>query len=214
MSLAERIVKVIYPEGLVCDSCGREAVLTENGFCPECALGAESFINAPYLEGVDGYTAAYIYNDVSSRMVKRLKYGGARYMARPLARAIVLPADWHIDAVVPVPLHYKRFRERGFNQSELISKHLAEINGLELRTDLLERIRPTQQQTALSVSARKRNVKDAFEADEACKGLDILIVDDVRTTGSTLVACAEALRKAGCGRVYAATVCFAQTEGG
>lgn len=213
MKLIDKMLDIVFPKRLVCLSCGREAEVNEAGFCAECALGVELFNSAPPLEGIEGFTAVYVYNEVSSRMVKRLKYQGKRYMAKPLAEKLVIPEDWQIDAIVPVPLHYKRERERGFNQSELIAKHLAKRLGLKLETGLLARIKNTKQQAELTVAGRKRNVKDAFCADERAEGLNVLLIDDVRTTGATLVSCAEALKRFGCGKVYAATVCFASGEG-
>lgn len=213
MKLIDKMLDIVFPKRLVCLSCGREAEVNEAGFCAECALGVELFNSAPPLEGIEGFTAVYVYNEVSSRMVKRLKYQGKRYMAKPLAEKLVIPEDWQIDAIVPVPLHYKRERERGFNQSELIAKHLAKRLGLKLDTGLLARIKNTKQQAELTVAGRKRNVKDAFCADERAEGLNVLLIDDVRTTGATLVSCAEALKRFGCGKVYAATVCFASGEG-
>ena len=213
MKLLDRMLDIVFPDRLVCLSCGREAEVNEAGFCAECALGVELFNSAPPLEGIDGFTAVYIYNEVSSRMVKRLKYQGKRYMAKPLSEKLVIPDDWNIDAIVPVPLHYKRERERGFNQSELIAKHLAKRLGVRLDTSLLARIKNTKQQAELTVAGRRRNVKDAFCADESANGLNVLLIDDVRTTGATLISCAEALRRFGCGKVYAATVCFASGEG-
>ena len=213
MKLIDKMLDIVFPKRLVCLSCGREAEVNEAGFCAECALGVELFNSAPPLEGIEGFTAVYVYNEVSSRMVKRLKYQGKRYMAKPLAEKLVIPEDWQIDAIVPVPLHYKRERERGFNQSELIAKHLAKRLGLKLDTGLLARIKNTKQQAELTVAGRKRNVKDAFCADERAEGLNVLLIDDVRTTGATLVSCAEALKRFGCGKVFAATVCFASGEG-
>ena len=214
MKLIDKLLNVLFPDKLVCDSCGREAVVQENGLCIECCIGTEVFNAAPALEFVDGFTAAYIYNDVSGRMVKRLKYNGAKYLARPLAEAVKLPEDWHIDAVVPVPLYYRREAKRGYNQSELIARHIAQINELKLDPSLLVRTHDTKQQARMSEAGRRRNVKDAFLADEGCKGLDILLVDDVRTTGSTLRECAKELKRCGCGKVYAAAVCFADKNKG
>ncbi len=208
MNLWETVKEALFPSRVACLACGREAVLGDEGLCPECAAGVERFVSAPPLKGVDGFTAVYIYNDVSSAMVKRLKYSGAKYVAAPLGESVELPVSWHIDAVVPVPLHRRRVAERGFNQSELIAKALCRRHGLEMDTGLLIRTADTPHQTRMSGAARKRSLKNAFRASDACAGLDILLVDDVRTTGTTLTECASALKKAGCRSVYAAAVCF------
>ena len=209
-SVKDKLLDILFPSRVACCACGREAVLDEEGFCIDCRMGLEVFNAAPPLNGISGYTAAYVYNDVSGQMVKRLKYNGAKYAACELARAIKLPKDWKIDAVVPVPLYYRREAKRGFNQSLLIAKHLCKMSGLKLRTDLLVRTKETLPQARMSAAKRKRNLKGSFAADEKCRGLSILLVDDVRTTGSTLMECASALKKCGCEQVYAATACFAE----
>lgn len=209
MKLKEKLLEALFPSRVACLACGREAVLEEDGLCPDCHMGLEYFIAAPPLKGIDGYTSAYIYNDVSAAMVKKLKYTGAKYIAKPLADAIELPADWQIDAVIPVPLHKRRIAERGFNQSELIAKALCKRLGLKMDASLLRRVADTPHQTRMSGAARRRSLKNAFEASGACSGLNVLILDDVRTTGSTLTECAKVLKNAGCGSVYAAAVCFA-----
>ncbi|MBO4563322.1 MAG: ComF family protein [Clostridia bacterium] len=205
--LVKTLRNALFPPSVACVSCGREAVLNERGMCPDCAAGTELFNDAPMIKDIDGYTAAYLYNDVSAKMVKRLKYNNAKYLAEPLARAIEIPKEWDIDAVAPIPLHYRRYSKRGYNQSELIAKSLCEAKGLNLDTKLVVRRRDTKQQTRLSDAGRKRNVKGAFLADESCRGLNVLLADDVRTTGATLSECAGALKAFGCAKVYAATVC-------
>lgn len=207
------ILNALFPPDVACLSCRREAVVDEDGLCSDCRSGLEPFTAAPLPKNIDGYTAAYIYNDVSSRMVIRLKYSNARYMAKYLADAITLPKEWgKIDAVVPVPLYYKREWKRGYNQSELIAKYLCSRYELKLDTSLLIRIKNTKSQTRLSDSVRRINLSRAFAADEACKGTTILLIDDVMTTGSTLEECAAELRRHGTERVYAATVCFAHPD--
>jgi len=208
--MRDALYDTIYPPGLVCACCLREAVVRENGLCEECDSGLEAFNAAPLIKNTEGFTAALIYNDVSGRMIKNLKYNGKRWLAPVLAGFIQLPDEWRIDAVVPVPLYKKRQRERGFNQSELIAKSLCERYGLMLEASLLKRVVDTDTQTRRSGAARRNALKKAFSADEACRGLSVLLVDDVRTTGSTLYECTSALKRSGCKAVYAVTVCFAK----
>ena len=109
------------------------------------------------------------------------------------AREMGLPA---MDAVVPVPLHKKRLRERGFNQSDVLAEALAK----ELQTpkeDWLVRVKNTRKQSMLPMEERAANIADAFQAVKSCKGKSILLVDDVCTSGATGHACAKALRAAG-----------------
>lgn len=204
--------EALFPRRVACASCGREAAIDESGLCSDCEHGLEKFNSAPPVDGLDGYTAAFIYNDVSAAMVKKLKYGGRKYVARVLADAISIPSDWIVDAVIPVPLHWKRQNKRGFNQSELIAKHLCKRLGMNMDPSLLIRKKDTPQQTKMTEAGRKRNMKNAFLANELCKGKKVLLIDDVRTTGATLSECAKTLKAAGCCSVYAATVCFAKPD--
>lgn len=107
----------------------------------------------------------------------------------------------HIDAIVPVPLHISRLRKRGGNQCVEMSRPLSTLLGVPIRWELLRRVRKTPHQVGLDAKERARNLDNAFEADPACKGLHVLLVDDVMTTGTTLRRCAEALQRAGVGSV-------------
>lgn len=110
------------------------------------------------------------------------------------------------DCVVPVPLSKKRLNERGFNQSELLAKPFAKYFGIEYRDDILVKTRETQRQSRLAPSERLTNVKDAFFACNDAKDKRILLIDDIMTTGSTLTACAKALKTAGAKNIVGVTL--------
>ena len=125
----------------------------------------------------------------------------ARAMARRMA-SLRFPADVEREraALVPVPLARARQRERGYNQSEVLARALAEHWHLPVRTDLLERSRSTATQTRLTPGERRRNVSGAFRASAeraSLRGLHLVLVDDVVTTAATLNACAAALHDGG-----------------
>jgi ComF family protein len=103
------------------------------------------------------------------------------------------------DIIVPVPLYPSRFRQRGFNQAELLAKNVALFSGRPLAANAIKRIRPTLAQAGLSKTERFKNTRGAFKVTDAAGvcGKDVLIIDDVLTTGSTISECARALRKAG-----------------
>jgi ComF family protein len=156
--------------------------------------------------------AATRYAGAAESIVHALKYRGwshlsdlcGGFMAEALGeRALSL------DAVVPLPLHAARLRERGFNQSELLARSIARRLGIPV-VDALERVRPTRSQVGLGRAARKRNVEGAFVAREGLKaGLALALIDDVATSGATLAAAASALHAAGAARVAAVTFALA-----
>jgi ComF family protein len=121
-------------------------------------------------------------------------------LARPLARYLerILPEDEHFDAIVPVPLHWRKRWARGFNQSEILSRRLSEYIGIPV-VGALRRKRPTATQAGLAGAGRRRNVARAFEVGTGAKlaGAKILLIDDVITTGATASACAVALKRGG-----------------
>jgi ComF family protein len=134
----------------------------------------------------------------------------APLLGRYLVAAFIRP-DWdelraRVNAVVPVPLHAERRRERGYNQAELLAAELCRRMELPLRPELLTRVRFTQSQVGLSAEARHANVEDAFAAAPGCQDMHILLIDDVYTTGATLRACAEAASAAGAASVSALTL--------
>ena len=123
------------------------------------------------------------YKGVLRRSVRALKYGGAREMARPLGQALAagVPAEWQIAAVVAVPLHGRRQRERGYNQAELLAQEIAAQLGVPYLS-LLTRTRATEQQAKRHASERAGNLKGAFRLSGTLPNGTVLLVDDVMTS--------------------------------
>jgi len=142
--------------------------------------------------------------------VHRLKYRGWRAAAPVLGGLLAgylehhhFPAQPTGQVLVPVPLHPRRLRSRGYNQSHLLAKEAGKLLDLPVREDLLKRAKDSSPQVeARSREQRRANVAGSFEADAGAEGLSILLVDDVATTGSTLMACAAALKDAGATSVW------------
>jgi ComF family protein len=138
------------------------------------------------------------------RLLPRLKFHGDLAAGALVAARMreALRAAPRPQALVPVPLHRARLRERGYDQALELARPLARGLGLALRTDLLRRTRATAAQSDLAAAARRRNVRGAFVVD-TCAGVPahVALVDDVMTTGATLGECARALRAAGVARV-------------
>ena len=138
-----------------------------------------------------------MYDGWAATAVKRLKYQGEPSRAEHLAlqMAPLLPEFGQVSGLIPVPLHASREKERGYNQSALLAEHIATLTGAPVLS-VLRRTRKTVSQASLSGYDRKNNVDGVFEVDTAWvpkAGGRYVLIDDVRTTGATLNACAEAL---------------------
>jgi ComF family protein len=200
-----------------------------------CAICGER-IEGPYvLAGKDGEIRCGLCRRVEPPYVKAAAYGSydgglrelihllkyeqvrpaANVLGRMLAEATAGLQPLFKDStvvVVPVPLHARKRRQRGFNQSELIARGAVKLmpaeNRLEVSSEVLERCRETQSQIGLSRHQRRQNMRGAFAVakPEVIAGREILLVDDVFTTGTTVSECARVLRRAGAAKVFVATV--------
>ncbi|MXY45538.1 MAG: ComF family protein [Chloroflexi bacterium] len=165
--------------------------------CDSCRSSAPAF---------DSVRAPFEFRGPARRIVHDLKFGGvgiaAPYVARLLAgylRSNPYPAD----AYCPVPLHSRRERNRGFNQSSLIARELSALTGVPVEEDALRRSRHTPPQVSMDTAgARHRNIAGAFESAASANGKRYILIDDVVTTGSTMSACAAALKDAGATHVW------------
>jgi ComF family protein len=119
--------------------------------------------------------------------------------------------SWNIDLVVPIPLHHLKKAERGFNQSLYIAKGISIATGIKLNARVVKRIRFTQSQTTMTLREREENIEGAFKVrkTQGVKRKNILLVDDVMTTGATISECGCVLLEAGARQIYAATVALA-----
>ena len=143
--------------------------------------------------------AAFVYGFPVDRLIQRFKFNNAQAAGRVLqeifaARVPAMPASFE---VLPVPLHPRRLRERGFNQAEMLAHAIGKQLGLRVRNDVLERTRDTAVQSNMSAAARRRNVRNAFSVTTRNVPGQVIVIDDVITTGSTTNEIARLLRKAG-----------------
>ncbi len=175
--------------------------MDEWGTCHSCAQEPHS---------LEGIISVVYYEGPIQNAVHLFKYRGRTAIASTLAELMasrILQNPFHFNGIIPVPLHPIRLRERGYNQSALLAKSLSRYLGVPVIEGALERIRYTRSQVGLSAQERRENVKGAFKADPAkIAGLDLILVDDVCTTGATLEECGFALKEAGAGRVWGVTL--------
>jgi ComF family protein len=147
-----------------------------------------------------------IYEGALAEAINQMKFHGARRLSKPLGMLIYNSGIPQADGIVPVPLTLRKLRERGFNQSLLISRVISKGSGIPLLMDILFKTRETPPQTRLSAKERRGNLKGAFEGKVGAKGLRLLLVDDVMTTGATVTECSRQLIKAGAREIIAITL--------
>ncbi|TAJ19280.1 MAG: ComF family protein [Dehalococcoidia bacterium] len=187
-------------DGPRCHRCWRPGAGT---WCERCASGG------PAVPAFDGLRTPFTFTGDARRAILEAKFRGVTALLVPLARAAadVVPGEWAIEAVVPVPLARGRRRSRGYNQAEVAAAEVAGCLGVPVQKRWLRRTRETPPQASLTADARSRNLRGAFEVrlpDSAPRR--VLVVDDVTTTGATLEEAARAFRAAGARQVYALAI--------
>ncbi len=191
--------------GDCCRGCGGP-VDNALAFCSLC-LDAEE---RPWRAAV----SVFSYDNQVKEVIYALKFRNVPAMARPLGELLaerVRRAGFPVEAVVPVPLHPLRQLGRGYNQAALLGRVIAHDLGIRQYCGWLWRCRNTEHQARLAMAERHRNLNGVFAAGRGVRGKQLLLVDDVFTTGSTLAAAAQALLEAGAAAVYVAAV--ARTPG-
>lgn len=205
------ILNLFYPR--VCAACGEVLLKDEETVCLKCRFllpktGYENHADNPLAQSFYGrvrfhaVTACYFFakSGKVQHLIHQLKYKGNKetgvFLGQQLGETIKgAPLFQGIDYLIPVPLHPKRERKRGYNQSLMIARGISEVTGIAIGDKYLVRAVNTATQTKKSSEERFKNVKDIFEvrfADEL-KGKHVLLVDDVLTTGATLESCAHQL---------------------
>jgi len=213
-ALCSRCARIEWVAPPLCTACGRPFA-TSSGVdhrCTDCLKHRYCF---------DRARSVGVYGNALQLLVSFLKYQGAVQLAAPLGRLmwdhlITFQDMGEVDRIVPVPLHWRRLRRRGFNQAELLLRHwpgLIDGRGAVLlrgkvTVNALARIRFTASQTGLGPEERQQNLRQAFKVKhpEQIKGCRVLLVDDVFTTGATVDACARALKRSGADAVHVFTL--------
>lgn len=194
-----------------CNSCLQSMPYLEPPLCPQCgrpqALGELCWVCHNWHTDIDGIRAPFRFEGIIRIAVHELKYRNLRAISDKLAEMMseyLKDNSLPCDVLIPVPLHDRRLRERGYNQSVLLAKELGKILGLPVDENSLVRdkfILP-QARTA-SVDERRRNVTGVFSyRGNGVQGKSVLLIDDVATSGATMDACASVLKSAGAATVW------------
>jgi len=183
--------------------------------CPKCGRPQSSAILCPNCVGwqaeIDGIRSPFRFDGAIRQAIHQLKYRNLRALAVLLAQLLndyLLSSPVPGEVLVPVPLHQKRLRERGYNQSSLLAQELGKLTNLPVVNDCLIRQRHASPQARTStVDERRSNVAGAFICrDRRLKDKQVLLIDDVSTSGATLDACSRALKEAGAVSVWGLVV--------
>lgn len=205
-----------YP-GTECARCGRflPGAAGLHG-TPHCGVCRRSVVQHGAVQRVafafEQARSFAAYEGTLRALIQRLKYDGYRPLAKPLGRFLAEAArrleEKPFDLLIPVPLHRRRQRQRGFNQAALLAAQVSRLLNIPVGAKDCVRVRDTPPQTGLRAADRRKNVAGAFDVPEPqrVRGRRVLLIDDVLTTGATAHACAQALRDAGARRVWVATL--------
>ena len=221
--VACRICGQVFPAsggGPVCSSCWARVAPLGGGLCRRCGRplpeAERPTVRCVECRGPKPFHRARslgLYSGELRELLQLFKFGGAEAIGVRLGRALgaelqAEPEYARAELVVWVPLHWRRRHQRGFDQAEVIARELARSLGVRLGRSVLRRTRHTAAQSALSAGERRRNLRGAFGArPRRLRGARrVILVDDVWTTGSTLMECARTLRRAGARRIYLATI--------
>lgn len=232
-----KILDVVFPPNISCIMCGGEVNKSELYLCDSCEAEVEvcekvcMFCGAPVRSETkicmvcagkkrefDYARAPLVYKNNVVRAVHNFKYKGNKYLAKPFAKIMLSSYNQlkdlagEFDMIIPIPLHKEKLKKRGFNQAELLAKELSLLTEIPMFKALAKRVKNTATQTELSSKERRQNLENAFELTDKSKvkNKNILIVDDILTTGATTESLAKLLKGAKAKNVCVLT--FARTD--
>ncbi|MBE5868244.1 MAG: ComF family protein [Lachnospiraceae bacterium] len=196
-----------------CPLCDEPVERGRTGFCKECSGKWKPEVHFISGEGHKFAEGAFLckYEEAALAMY-RFKYGGRREYGKVFGRQMAcemkyLLQEWGADGIVPIPLHPRRIRKRGYNQAQVLASALGEQAGIPVYTNLLERCRDTAPQKELNALERQNNLKKAFKIyKNDVKLSTIIIVDDIYTTGTTVDEAASVLLAGSVKKVYVLTL--------
>lgn len=189
-----------------CKKCGKPIRRKEAEFCYDCEREELCYEQGRslWLHKMPVSSSIYAFKYKNRRVYGEV-YG--REMAKTFRKIIRL---WEIDVIVPVPLHKKKQKKRGYNQAEILAKEIGSRVGIPVDITLVKRKMNTVPQKEFTRKERKKNLKNAFEVTGKVKGKRVLIIDDIYTTGSTIDSISILLKKAGAEKTYFLTISIGQ----
>jgi len=197
--------------GFLCDLCRQSLPRITPQLCPKCCRPQPGGELCPdcisWQAQIDGIRSPFQFDGVIRQAIHQLKYRNLRALATPLGRLLqeyLATNPIPVEVLVPVPLHPKRLRERGYNQSGLLARELGKLANLPVVDDCLIRQKHTPPQARASTrDERKNNVAGAFTChDQRLNNKAVLLIDDVSTSGATINACAATLKSSGASSVW------------
>lgn len=227
VSVIENVVGLFYPR--ICAGCDAHLMQKEENLCLKCLHSLPKTYYWDYkVNPVEqlffgrlqfSSACAFLHfekGSITQELMHRLKYQGKKSVGKELGKAFghtLKEKHWFTDAdvIVPVPLHPSKELRRGYNQSNYIADGISEAMDIPSRSKWMKRIRMTDTQTRKSRFDRSENVQDVFEIEnpELLRDKNVILVDDVVTTGATLEAAGMCLKEAGIARLYIATIAVA-----
>ena len=203
-SCAEKVEYISEP---ICKKCGKPIWKDEKEYCKDCTEN-----HFEYEQG----RSLWVHRGLMRKSVYQFKYHNRRIYGEWYAKELFRLhghklKEWKIDCIIPVPLHKRKRRVRGYNQAEIVAKHLGQISGIPVDTKAVVRIRNTKAQKRLDHQERKHNLKNAFRVKKTWKNVkNVLIIDDIYTTGATINEVALILKKKGAQKVCFLTISIGQ----
>lgn len=199
--------KITYIQEPICKKCGKPIRYEEKEYCGDCA-GKKKY----YEQG----KSVWLHKDNVCWSIYQFKYHNRRIYGKFYAEELFrLYGKWikdkKIDVIIPVPLHRRRRRKRGYNQAEIVAKHLGKMIGIPVDTRSVLRIYNTKPQKELSHNERKKNLEHAFRVTKHWdRKKNVLLIDDIYTTGNTIDAVAKKLKENGAHKVWFLTISIGQ----
>ena len=213
------IFNLIFPRSCInCDKFLPGSYYT--GFCLDCIKLTKEFnikqhqaiCNILEDKIIDDFNARFVYNDVISKIITNLKFYDQPHYAEILANLLTKQVNGFKSEnclLVPVPVHTKRLLKRKYNQASLLTKYISKNTDIKYSNNALKRVKHTPHQTGQSANIRKKQLKSAFLAKSTIiKDKDIILIDDVFTTGSTVKLCAQELKDKGAKSVKVVTIAY------